>query len=1117
MRTFQWLYGRAERDSAEVVSSVLTAEDLAGGAVVVRDEKAHNYRTYASADEYWIDALGEPDRLHHEVVFACQPQRLKLDIDMPAADLLACLPTAPDDPEVLALFGAQTDLERAQGARDSFLRLVLERASSVFCAMYGFPLTAADFLVFDSSGPAVSGFKFSHHVLVAPFLVAGHREGEEFTAGILELLEGCPMAKFIDAGVNKSTQNFRTAGSTKAGRTKVLCPRLAAQLGTGLCAAERTLVAGGLGDLRRLGAAAEPAAAPAAPPADITEPVRLAALKVLGEHGVLEAHEFDRAFGGLLLFRRRAASMCGLCARVHESDNTLMVALRAEAGEVVLHELCRHKPNVSRPLGGCGVEAAAIAPAEPRAQVNGTGGRRVAEQVAQLAAGERAPHEACLLETMPGRKYSEETMRAYELVDTLVVRAQMKCGKTRALRVFIDSYFPQLAAGSLEPAAIVRLLTFRRTFTEHLRADFPDFGVYSDRTGAIGADQPRMIVQVESLHRIQAGRPGGAQPAPDLVVLDEVESILDQFDSGLHKNFELAFANFEWLLASAKHVVCMDANVGDRTLRLLQKLRPGKPITFHWNSVARGAGETFEVTCSPSEWHAELLASIGAGRRVAVASNSIKEALVVAETVRTRFPNKRLQLYSSKTSQAEKDEHFADVHKFWAVDVLIYTPTVSAGVSFELTHFDEMFGFFNENSCSVESSRQMMGRVRNLARHRTVLMLPAARHWKETGLVGLARLARGRRCMLVPPVGGGVHHEFDPAAGVVREHLSPYYQLWLDNMRMRNLSFNRFAERLIDQVADTGARLKMLEVDPAHAALGALRGEARMRVQEAERVALAAAPDLSPDAAQALENKTEELTPIEKLSLAKWRVRLTYQLDEIPGPELLAKLSPQAQRLIYKNLCRIMAEPTLARSAESIRNKEYQWHINLSEIGELTRRYVFPAHYLTYSLLYICGFLCLLDRTELPEAMVRERILASRVWIRSRLNQIAHEFDATIIHTNFDGERFFDSSLRLANTLLRRQYGVEIKLRGTVYLLRPTARGALVWPNSVSEPRVPCALRFPSALEGHLESVVLQLAIDPEAVPGVGPEPLPEGELPVAELPDAELPDAELEEFLTSA
>src|SRR6185437_1924941 len=50
-----------------------------------------------------------------------------------------------------------------------------------------------------------------------------------------------------------------------------------------------------------------------------------------------------------------------------------------------------------------------------------------------------------------------------------------------------------------------------------------------------------------------------------------------------------------------------------------------------------------------------------------------------------------------------------------SVDILAYSPMLTAGVSFEQVHFDTLFAYFSDKSCSYNQCIQMMGRVRQLS------------------------------------------------------------------------------------------------------------------------------------------------------------------------------------------------------------------------------------------------------------------------------------------------------------------------------------------------------------------------------------------------------------------
>jgi hypothetical protein len=65
---------------------------------------------------------------------------------------------------------------------------------------------------------------------------------------------------------------------------------------------------------------------------------------------------------------------------------------------------------------------------------------------------------------------------------------------------------------------------------------------------------------------------------------------------------------------------------------------------------------------------------------------------------------------------AIKTEDFKDVNTAWdGLDVLIYTGTMTAGISFELLNFDVLVGVYVDRTSSPLAFTQGLHRVRNLA------------------------------------------------------------------------------------------------------------------------------------------------------------------------------------------------------------------------------------------------------------------------------------------------------------------------------------------------------------------------------------------------------------------
>lgn len=1124
--SFPYLKAGSGRDPSEALGTHFRLDELSAssGRFVVRDEYHRVYRVFPSESAFWTwrDSVPPSEQCFDEVIFGSFPQHLKFDIDAPS-HMIDAIPAeavrafagarATEDQKVLDAYvadilGDDTPPEpcltpEAQRALKvdaivgGLIDTILDEIQGAWFGLDDIAATRDDIIVAESSGPSGADYKFSFHLIVAPYAVANNEEAKGFTARVLDQLPA-PIRALVDPQVNKSIQNFRLPGSSKPTsefrRVKTLTPRfgtadlpreesvIRARPSTRILSRLYTEEASG-GQVQLIDDSAT-----ARVPEIAGDDLR-SILDLVAQRGLTAAHEFQRARGGLLLFRRTQPSRCAICSRVHENDNTLMIATEVvEAGDdgpwpdpaaKVPHRIVEHcrrasasgspRTRVLDTIDLARREAFdVVSSADTQSQATFTVGARIEA----IKAGAIDVHAAnsTEFETLPVSQrnvYAEPQMRAYESVPTLAVKGQMKLGKTKALRDYLDREYPARPGALHVP--VIRMVTFRQTFSKSMQREaFQDFDLYSDHTGDLDHVRfPRLIVQVESLHRLRMGE----APEPvDLLILDEIESILGQFNSGLHKRFNAAFAMFQWMLSTAGRVVCMDANIGDRTLHVLQQMRPGHPITFHWNQFQRAAGDKYLFTADQATWLDHLFERLRQDQRIVIPTNSLAEAEAFEESIRRRFPDKAVRLYSSRTPPSEKERHFADVHSFWSdLDVLIYTPTVSAGVSYELEHFDALFGYFTDMSCDVETCRQMLARVRNIATKDHVICLSGRVNNLPTAVDDIRRLLYDKRTNLYRQLDESgaqlaLQFEYGPG-GDIHYYESPYFRLWLETVRVEHLSKNAFVARFIDQVADTGASVDLLEALPGAGGrlIDIKTGQKSLKVElaEAECEAIAAAPVLELEEAALVRDRLSKQLDVseeDRLGLVRHNLCNTYSWHGRPldASFVDAYQKPQVSR-VYRNLIRITKGATIIESLKLIQEQESGNHRMLMEarLGgampgnmpdgmpgtetssafesrDLHHRYVFQSHFLAIWLLRMCGFRCLTDRIRIREESVHTQMRAKESDFLSKLEEITFEFgvrrpSVRTITGESDAARYIAKVLGVVNPTLRQMYGIEIK------------------------------------------------------------------------------------------
>ena len=145
----------------------------------------------------------------------------------------------------------------------------------------------------------------------------------------------------------------------------------------------------------------------------------------------------------------------------------------------------------------------------------------------------------------------------------------------------------------------------RCVFAESLTARFAQHGFvcYSDHAGnsvdAVAGFRalPRLVVQMESIHKLADFTPGEDPPAfcalstvpsYDVVVMDESESCLTQFSSDTMKVKKRCAEAFEQILRRAKEIILADAFISQKSLdTLVGILGPGfggKRVVFRKNT-----------------------------------------------------------------------------------------------------------------------------------------------------------------------------------------------------------------------------------------------------------------------------------------------------------------------------------------------------------------------------------------------------------------------------------------------------------------------------------------------------------------------------------------------------
>jgi hypothetical protein len=432
-------------------------------------------------------------------------------------------------------------------------------------------------------------------------------------------------------------------------------------------------------------------------------------IKKAKEEGYLENMELREVVANRIIFNRVNSGDCKLCGRIHEKENNIYIIVNQKSFKIY----CRRNDENY-------VEYSIDEDDELEFNIKYNKYEYFKRLIKKSNELEIPEDEILKLFRDVDDKnkviYKENKMRAYDFNDKrlLLIKANMKLGKTKALKNYLEN-------NSIDNKYVI-FISFRILFTLDVNKNFLDFKNYltlKNKNKISIKEHKKIIIQIESLHKLSL------DVIPDLLILDESESILGQFSSPYCKNnLRTIWEIFEFLLRTSKKVICMDANLGERTFNVFNKIYNIRDMYLHYNTYSTMANDDYVFIFNINKFIEKLSYYITNNKKVVVPVNSLKKAKLIYKYLQENFKEKNICLYSSESDDLVKKNDLSNVNKEWLkYDIIIYTPSITAGISFEEAHFDSIFGYFTNRSCDVYTLLQMLYRVRNVKEKKIYLFI----------------------------------------------------------------------------------------------------------------------------------------------------------------------------------------------------------------------------------------------------------------------------------------------------------------------------------------------------------------------------------------------------------
>ncbi|AMQ10725.1 putative replication origin-binding protein [Brazilian marseillevirus] len=570
-----------------------------------------------------------------------------------------------------------------------------------------------------------------------------------------------------------------------------------------------------------------------------------------------------------------------------------------------------------------------------------------------------------------------------------VVVSSMGTGKTKALIRYLEKH----------PEASVLFVTYRRSLAKELWTKLDNFSHYESISGDIHSD--KLVVQIDSLHRVK-------RTAYDIIVCDEVTYMFNRLVRYV-TNTELCWKTLKYYLKESKESFFLDKNMNSSVTDVLQRL--GIPTYVIKNEFKAHTSRTCFVSRDFLEFKTSLLDDLISGLKICLASSSKKKLEIICKEAETLGHS--VLWY---TGDGKSEDVWLDKWKDY--DLIAYSPTISAGVSYEEKHFDKVYGYFSAWSCCAEECEQMLFRVRNIEKNEMTVCFdgrsikaPITRRDVQTHIKRMDNCSKTLPCI-----------KWDrktPGCPLDMNHI--FTRLYVDSVVRENVSKRALSSTLLWLLKEQGVCIKrsteeMTEKEREEALEQLAETKNILRKEEVE--GFCGAPKIEDKAQFEYLCNLKDRTKEENFSIKKYLMasRLEVEQDDIK-PEFFVAYKDQVKQ--YSNLKVAFSgseeerKTRLSEMADELNfEKQKMGVVSRLECGHVLERIVYAKR-----LLKLLGFEDISSRKRIKKEEMGQRLKHMRERV-SKSRYFQELFTSLPKEENQD--------MKWANVVLERVFGCSV-------------------------------------------------------------------------------------------
>ena len=259
----------------------------------------------------------------------------------------------------------------------------------------------------------------------------------------------------------------------------------------------------------------------------------------------------------------------------------------------------------------------------------------------------------------------------------------------------------------------VLFLTYRQSLAMSLYTELKEeygFDNYKELTNEEIKKSKRLILQLDSLPRLQEDQDsitGQIQKLQkyDLIVLDESEGLLSHFNATTLKDKEQTFNILFKLCDTSNKILVCDGDLAERSFDFIDKTLQCQ-YDIYINDF-KPTKRNIIFTREQEGFENNIKKDLKNNKKIVIC------CMLATDTMKYKAMfDKDYNVLVHNGSEKNKQKLINYKEEWAKVDLLIYSPTIEAGVDFDFEYFDKQYGCMSDKSTSARAFSQMLHRVR---------------------------------------------------------------------------------------------------------------------------------------------------------------------------------------------------------------------------------------------------------------------------------------------------------------------------------------------------------------------------------------------------------------------